>query len=253
MAQAFKVASATNPDEYMSATLAASISRFGLRFGNREFKVPAGLPSGCQMTTPINCVLNSLLWITVWKKLTGGDLKSFRENTRLIVYGDDVVWGIDKNSPYFKFLSASKIQRVMKELGYDLESANDSPLDWQSIDQITFLKRRFVPDPINLTVVHAPRPLDEVFTQLMWRRSEPTLEAQQCCFYAFAAEIGQFDATTRERARKILIEAVANSESDLMKEALKNVPVGKVMEKAYRKQLHLGDLLRLRTMFWRLW
>uniref|UniRef100_A0AB38ZK14 Non-structural protein n=1 Tax=Crocidura shantungensis picorna-like virus 3 TaxID=3139523 RepID=A0AB38ZK14_9VIRU len=253
MRLAFKVAAATSTEPKMCDALAMSISRFGLRFRDKEFKVPAGLPSGCQMTTPINCVLNTLLWLTVWRKLTGGNLQSFKENTRLVVYGDDVVFGIDKNSPHFKYLTPERIQNVMKQLGYDLESADDLPLRWVPISEVTFLKRRFVPDPVNPNLVHAPRPLDEVYTQLMWRRSEPTYEAQQCCFYAFAAEIGQHPKTVQQQALSNLREAIRISGSDLCKHAISSIDMAHTMERAYLKQLELTDLLRLRTMFWRLW
>lgn len=141
----------------------------------------------------------------------------------------------------------------MKNLGYDLESADDKPLRWVKIDEVTFLKRKFVPDVTTPNLVHAPRPLDEVYTQLMWRRAEPTLEAQVCCFYAFAAEVGQYPLTVQHECIHNLYEAIRISKSSLLRDAVSQVNLQHVAEKAYRKQLELGDLLRLRTLFWRLW
>lgn len=250
---AFKVAAACNADQRMSEILARSISRFALRFNDREFKVPAGLPSGCQMTTPINCILNTLIWLTVWRKLTGGNLAHFQEHCRLIVYGDDVVLGIDRQSSYFKYLDPRRIQEIVKSLGYILESNDDKELRWQKIDEVTFLKRRFVLDHDQPGVVHAPRPLDEVFTQLMWRRSEPTLEGQQCCFYAFAAELGQYSPYEQRTAKSKLIEAIRLSKSDLMRDAFCSINFDGMMKRAHTKQLALEDIQRLNTAYWRLW
>lgn len=86
----------------------------------------------------------------------------------------------------------------MTQLGYTLESADAGDLRWVPIQQVTFLKREFRPDPISPCLVRAPRPIQDVYTQLMWRRSEPTLESQECCFYAFAMELGQHTKTVQE-------------------------------------------------------
>nr|ADK97705.1 non-structural protein [Calhevirus 1] len=250
---AFKVAAACNADKEMSDILSRSISRFAVRFRNREFKVPAGLPSGCQMTTPINCILNTLLWVTVWRRLTGHNLASFMKNCRLIVYGDDVVLGIDKHNPYFKFLTPRRIQEVMRDLGYELESADSKELRWQQIHEVTFLKRRFIRDKINPNLIHAPRPLEEVYTQLMWRRSEPTLESQQCCFYAFAAEVGQYPPEVQRNVYGRLLEAIRRSKSELMKQAISTISFEAMMNRAWNKQLLIEDVARFRSMFWKLW
>lgn len=141
----------------------------------------------------------------------------------------------------------------MKNLGYDFESNDDQPLRWQKIDEVTFLKRRFVLDKFKIGVVHAPRPLDEVYTQLMWRRSEPTLESQQCCFYAFAMELGQYDESTANEAYYNLLEAVRRANSPLLTNALSTTQMRSMMRRAHLKQLDLSDVARLRAMFWRLW
>lgn len=251
--KAFKVAAGSCSDQYMCDVLAQSICRFGLRYHDREFRVPAGLPSGCQMTTPINCILNTLLWLTVWRKLTGGDLQSFIRETRLVCYGDDVVFGIDQFNPRFKYLNPRKIQDVMKNLGYVIEGPRGGDLEWQPIEAITFLKRNFVKDPISPNIVHAPRPKMDIYTQLMWRCSDATLESQECCFRAFAMEVGQHDKTTQREMISNVIEAVRRSKSDLCREALANSNIAQVVKRAYAKQLALEDILRMRLLFWRLW
>lgn len=250
--KAFMVAAAACENKDMCDKLALSITRFALRFDNKEFKVPAGLPSGCQMTTPINCILNILLWLTIWRKATGQGLHHFIENTRLIVYGDDVVWGIDKNSPYMKYLAPNKIRDYMRQLGYQLEpSEGQDEIVWSPIEAITFLKRKFVLGEKG--VVHAPRPLADIYTQLMWRRDDPTIEGQECCFRAFAMEIGQHDKEIQNEARATLLRAIPRTNSDLMVEAYSRIPMQSVMDRAYRKKLELSDLVRLRQLFWRLW
>lgn len=237
----------------MCDVLAQSICRFGLRYHDREFRVPAGLPSGCQMTTPINCILNILLWLTVWRKLTGGDIQSFIRETRLVCYGDDVVLSIDRTNPKFKYLVPRKIQEIMKRLGYVIEGPSGGDLEWQDMEHITFLKRRFVPDPLSPTVVHAPRPKEDVYTQLMWRNSDPTMQSQECCFRAYAMEVGQHDKTTQHEMINNAIEAVRRSKNELCVKAMSNANMKQIARKSYNKQLALEDILGMREMFWRLW
>uniref|UniRef100_A0AB38ZKD3 Nonstructural protein n=1 Tax=Suncus murinus picorna-like virus 1 TaxID=3139571 RepID=A0AB38ZKD3_9VIRU len=254
MRQAFSVAAEACSDPSMCDALGMSIGRFGLRFQGREFLVPAGLPSGCQMTTPINCILNSLLWITIWRKATGQGLAHFMQNCRLIVYGDDVVLGIDRSNPWFKALDPRTIQVWMKELGYDLESSDDKPLRWVGMEEVTFLKRRFVPDPTAPGVVHAPRPLEDVWTQLMWRRHEPNYEAQKCCFAIFAAEIGQHDLSTQQSVLATLAEIIASEKPpEYLRQAYVDAQVRLTMKKSHNKQLELEDLIKGRLTFVKLW
>lgn len=253
MRLAFKAAAGSCSDKEMCEKLSLSITRFGLRFRDREFKVPAGLPSGCQMTTPINCVLNTLVWLTIWRKATGTGLTEFMKHTRLIVYGDDVVWSIDKNNGYFKYLDAKKIQNIAKQLGYDLESSDAGEFRWVGLEEVTFLKRRFVPDSRKPGVIHACRDINDIYTQLMWRRNEATIESQECCFRAFAAEVGQFSEQEFTHHIDVVSEAVRRTHSDLMKKAFIQSNAMLVARKSHRKQLELSDLAHLRQMFWRLW
>lgn len=253
MRLAFKAAAGACSDKEMCEKLSMSISRFGLRYRDREFKVPAGLPSGCQMTTPINCVLNTLVWLTVWRKATGTGLSEFMRHTRLITYGDDVVWSIDRNNGYFKYLGADKIQRIAKTLGYDLESADSGAFRWVTLDEVTFLKRRFVPDPRKPLVVHAPRDINDIFTQLMWRRSDANVDSQECCFRAFAAEVGQYPEKEYTAHINTILDCVRESKSPMLKEAFSKSNALLVARKSHNKQLELGDIARLRNAFWKLW
>lgn len=254
MRQAFAVAADACSDPVMCDALGMSIGRFALRYGGREFLVPAGLPSGCQMTTPINCVLNQLLWLTIWRKATGQGLDHFMKHCRLVVYGDDVVLSIDQSNPFLKRLEPVRIQEWMKELGYTLESADDKPLRWVELPEVTFLKRHFVPDPLHPGVVHAPRPLDEVFTQLMWRKHEGNEEAQKCCFAMFAAEIGQHPKTVQAHVIGLIGNIIAReSLPEYIKQAYLKCNFKRVVQKSYDKQLELQDLISMYQAYLRLW
>nr|QKE55014.1 MAG: nonstructural protein [Picornaviridae sp.] len=250
MRQAFKVASSNAADPTICEAIGLTVGRFAMRYGDREFRVPAGLPSGCQMTTPINCILNQLLWLTVWRKRTGLGLRQFREHCRLVVYGDDVVLSMDASDPYFNKMQPKAIQECMAGLGYTLTGADEDELQWVQREKVTFLKRRFERDEKS-GLLHCPRPLDEVMTQIMWRRSDYTPEAQECCFRVLAMELGQFKKEVRKESYNTIVKAVRMCPKNIQNDFLRS-EFEDVMEKSWRKQLNLDNLLEARVAFWRL-
>lgn len=239
-----------NKDQVLA--LGKSIEQFLVRFNGREVRVPAGLPSGCQLTTPLNCVLNILLWLTCWKKITGTGLQEFMANVRLVVYGDDVVLTMSKSNPYFTLFSPHRVVQIMADLGYTLEGDDGGELAWKKIDEVTFLKRRFVPDPHRVGKVHAPRPLDEVWTQLMWTRSSMSMDERIAALQCFASEIGQYDPIVQQSVWNVLCEATRRANKD-QRIALERSNFKSIVRRAWEKEGTLGDLVRLRHLFWKLW
>lgn len=248
---AFKTVGACCQDADLVRRLGHTMERFSTRFQGREFRVPSGLPSGGQLTTPLNCILNVLLWLTAWKKLTGTGLAEFSKHTRLLVYGDDVVLAMHESDPYFHFYNPPAIVNIMQDLGYVLEGDDGRDLTWKNLDEATFLKRRFVEDPEMPYVVHAPRPLPDVWTQLMWTRADLGFEEQVSAFQCFGMELGQFDKDTINGALKDLETAISFCPQGV-KDAYVHANVYRYAVMSHRKQLALTHLARLRQLFWRL-
>lgn len=172
-----------------------------------------------------------------------------------MVYGDDVVLAMNSSHPMFSRMKPEVIQQIMKDLGYTIESADSGPFRWTSLKEVTFLKRYFVRDVADPTIVHAPRELADVWTQLMWRRADPTVEAQECCFRMFAAEIGQHPKSIQDQVYRTMqkIMPEAKKLNPMLGQAWARSNFKECMEKSYRKELCLEDLLEMRNMFWRLW
>lgn len=248
---AFKTVGACCQDADLVRRLGHTMERFSTRFQGREFRVPSGLPSGGQLTTPLNCVLNVLLWLTAWKRLTGTGISEFAKHTRLVVYGDDVVLAMYDGDPYFSFYTPKAIVNIMRDLGYVLEGDDGGDLQWKDLSEATFLKRRFVEDPEMAYVVHAPRPLADVWTQLMWTRTDLGFEEQVSAFQCFGMELGQFDNQTISSALKQLEDAISLCPKHV-KDAYVHANVCRYALMAHRKQLALSHLARLRQLFWRL-
>lgn len=235
------------------------VHKLGLKLSNymvaqqgSVVRVPRGLPSGCQMTTILNCILNILLWLTAWRKLTGLNLENFRKHCRLIVYGDDVVFGMSTNSSFRNIVTPQSIQTIFSNLGYTLESADSKPLRWVSLDEVVFLKRKFVPDPFDDRITHAPRELCEVWTQLHWQRDELDTEQYKTVFLSAALEFGQHGPKVFNHAFEILREAVQPFPK--LKHAFALCNFRSVAQDAWVKtQPACIEPSQSASRFWRLW
>nr|WKV33525.1 MAG: RNA-dependent RNA polymerase [Riboviria sp.] len=251
--ECFKAIGVSSGQEDWAQRLGQAFCRFETRYDGRRFRVPRGLPSGGQMTTPLNCLLNTTFWLTIWRKTTGLGLVQFRKHCRLLVYGDDVVLAMKKNDSLKNAMSPEAISRLALELGYEVGSADDGPMRWQSFHEITFLKRRFAQYP-HSTLVHAPRPLDEVWTQLHWQRkprlSDDEVSAVLTCF---AYEIAQFPPDTQRAAYRSLTRACRSCSDPRYLRSLIDINFLALLHTAYEKERSLESVCARALEFYLLW
>lgn len=204
------------------------------------------------MTTTLNCILNTLLWLTAWRKLTGLNLDNFRKHCRLIVYGDDVVFGMSKNSSFRNIVTPESIQKIFATLGYTLESADNGPLRWVDLKEVVFLKRKFVVDELDNRITHAPRPIEEIWTQLHWQRDELDVEQYKTVFLSAAMEFGQHGPHIVEEAYHVIREAVQSLTKVKQAFVLSNFRA--VARNAWLKQVPACiEPSERASRFWRLW
>jgi len=101
-------------------------------------------PSGHPLTVIINGLVNSLYFRYAYFFLhPKRDVKQFREHVALMTYGDDNVAGVSDQAPWFNHTA---VQRVLAEAGikYTMAEKGRESIPYISIDEATFLKRKFV-------------------------------------------------------------------------------------------------------------
>ncbi|AFK85008.1 polyprotein [Ia io picornavirus 1] len=132
-------------------------------FKDKVYNVIGGMPSGCSGTSVFNSIINNVILRTVildvYKHI---DLDLFR----MIAYGDDVV------AVYPYQLDAKELAKAGSAYGLQMTPPDkDSEFSDTNWDNVTFLKRRFVPDEEFPFLVHPVFPMKEVFESIRWTRS----------------------------------------------------------------------------------
>ena len=97
------------------------------------FEKDRGNPSGCLLTTVINCIVNHLLMFYTWLKIMKengleecANLACFDEEVRLTCYGDDFVMSV---SDHFKLVFNPKaINEVVTKVGMKMTNSDKSEI-----------------------------------------------------------------------------------------------------------------------------
>lgn len=114
-----------------------------------------GEASGHQLTTFFNCLCNQLLhmyaWVTIRLETEGEDTDSwlydfaaeFFEFVYILTLGDDVMIKVHPDYPEYNHTS---VQRVFRDIGITYTMADKTSVSrpYISLDEVTFLKRKFV-------------------------------------------------------------------------------------------------------------
>lgn len=129
---AWSTARMTLAEDDISAIMVDNVSVWQKEHGN---------PSGCAMTTFINCVCNSFNKYYAWLKLVGEPFDVFINNVEWSDFGDDAIMSVSEE--FFERYNRRTIIDCLKETGQEVTPASkvlgqcdpDSP-----IEEVTFLK-----------------------------------------------------------------------------------------------------------------
>uniref|UniRef100_A0AAU7E2B7 Genome polyprotein n=1 Tax=Miniopterus bat picornavirus TaxID=3141889 RepID=A0AAU7E2B7_9VIRU len=137
-------------------------------YKDKIYTVEGGMPSGCSGTSVFNSIINNIILRTlildVYKHI---DLDMFK----MIAYGDDVV------AVYPYQLDASELARAGAVYGLQMTPPDkESDFSQTSWSNVTFLKRRFVPDEEFPFLVHPVFPMKEIHESIRWTRSAATTQ-----------------------------------------------------------------------------
>jgi hypothetical protein len=98
-------------------------------------------PSGHPLTVIINSLVNSLYMRYVYYMLNPNDeVETFRQNVKLMTYGDDNIMGVSKETPWFNHTT---IQETLGRMGitYTMPDKTSESVPYIDISQASFLKR----------------------------------------------------------------------------------------------------------------
>nr|WBV74369.1 polyprotein [Bat picornavirus BtSY1] len=150
-------------------------------YKDKLYHVEGGMPSGCSGTSIFNSINNNLIIRTlVLKAYKGIDLDSLK----IIAYGDDVV------AAYPYQLDAQTLADEGKNYGLTMTPPDkDSSFNETNWDNVTFLKRRFVPDREFPFLIHPVFPMSEIHESIRWTRSAANTQdhVRSLCLLAWHA------------------------------------------------------------------
>lgn len=118
--------------------------------GDLLYKVQQGMPSGVALTSVLNSIVNWLLITCCIYEilLENGRLDLFDQaNWELALYGDDHIIALARALQ--EYVTFSKVKDFMNDLGigYTDSAKTDRVFDFEELEEVSYLKRMFVPLP----------------------------------------------------------------------------------------------------------
>jgi len=157
-----------------------------IQVGNWLLRTHGGNKSGCAITAEINTDIHDMLTYYVWNKIcrkTGrqdiSSLSHFRERVALALYGDDMLKATRKDvTPWFNG-DAMKVE--IEELGMHITPGDKDETRGfriKTIDDVTFLKRRFLTFEGDCGRVRAPLDKSVIQRMVLWvHKSDSPVDA----------------------------------------------------------------------------
>jgi hypothetical protein len=145
---------------------------------NLVYSFKQGNPSGDALTSIINCVANMFLFRYAYLRTVSNDLRLFHAHVRCVFYGDDCIVSVsDVIKSKFNMLS---VEQVLLKLGIIYTSASKDKIKEQFVplNQVTFLKRRFVYEE-EINGYLAPHDFSALSEIARWAEGDPLNIANQ--------------------------------------------------------------------------
>jgi hypothetical protein len=156
--------------EYLRGFLSSVVSPVMIWEG-QLMQFCSGQPSGQPLTVEMNSIVNSILLRMAFYTIMDREYPeiknpNFRDYVRAAVYGDDNLMGVDDSIPMFNHTS---IQAVFASWGikYTMAEKEADSVPFQTIDEVSFLKRSFRFHP-QLNSVVAPIEEESLSKKFYW-------------------------------------------------------------------------------------
>ncbi|AIF74249.1 polyprotein [Bat picornavirus] len=132
-------------------------------FRNVKYVVEGGMPSGCSGTSIFNSIINNIIIKTLILDAYKGINLDF---VRILAYGDDVL------ASYPFPINPGELAKCGVRYGLTMTPADKAgEFSVKNIYEVTFLKRRFVPDEVFPFLIHPVFPIQEIEESVRWTRN----------------------------------------------------------------------------------
>lgn len=156
-------------------TLMDILAHMKIQIGGHVVQTYGGNKSGCAITAEVNTDVHDMLAYYVWVKVcraTGHDgiatLDSFRDNVSLALYGDDMLKVTTKSVA--KWFNGDSMLPHISALGMKITPGDKLSTEFtiKTIDEVTFLKRRFLEEKDDFGLVRAPLDKSVIQRMVLW-------------------------------------------------------------------------------------
>lgn len=147
-----------------------------------------GNPSGCPLTVELNCICNFVYSLIVWRiscreagRLEMLPLRKFDENVCCFNYGDDNIFAVsDEAREFFNQITFSNVL-ARHGITYTRADKTETTVEVEPLENLSFLKRGFVPHPRRPNIILAPIEKATIYRMIDWVRKskDPELMIQQ--------------------------------------------------------------------------
>lgn len=151
-------------DKEMVIRLGDALSNFSYYWRGGVFQAAGGQPSGSQVTTVLNSIIVSFLFMKTWE-VHGFDLRDFGRRCDLVSFGDDCLLFCSEQDS--KVLTPRSIVRTLASWGYEITPpSHGGEMTYVSLQDVEFLGRSFRRD--HADVWFPVRNMDLVWSSLWW-------------------------------------------------------------------------------------
>jgi len=156
-------------------TLMDILAHMKIQIGGHIVQTYGGNKSGCAVTAEVNTDVHDMLAYYVWVKVcrqTGrngiANLDSFRENVSLALYGDDMLKVSTRSVA--KWFNGDSMLPHINALGMKITPGDKLSTEFRikTIDEVTFLKRKFLEFPDDFGLVRAPLDKSVIQRMVLW-------------------------------------------------------------------------------------
>jgi len=199
-------------------------------------------PSGHPLTVIINGLVNSLyIRYSYLVSNPKKEVPDFRENVKLMTYGDDNVMGVN---PAISWFNHTTIQNALSQFGvtYTMADKVSESVPFIHIDNASFLKRTWRFDP-DLEFYVCPLEHTSIEKSLMvWSRSKSICSEEQCTAVIHSAirEYFWYGMSVFKQKREMFKKLIVQLDIELWFEDLP-LPTWSQLKSEYYKASKLGD------------
>lgn len=155
-------------DREMIMRLGDALSNFSYYWRGGVFQACAGQPSGSQITTVLNSIIVTFLFMRCWEEY-GFDLGDFGRRCDLVSFGDDSLFFCTQQDS--KVLDPRGLVRTMAKYGYEITPpSKGGEMTFVSLQDVEFLGRGFRRDHADVWL--PVRQMDLVWSSLWWSSAE---------------------------------------------------------------------------------